>query len=121
MSSVSESFTSPGHFSSETRLGILDTASDGYGRLKLIDGLRVLDTPGGERMSFAYCPMCSSALIDADIEGVMRKRCSVPSCRFVHYDNPTPVVAAIVQRGHHVVLIQNKGWPTEWFGLVSGS
>ena len=71
-------------------------------------------------MSFAYCPYCSSALIDAEIEGVMRKRCSVPSCRFVHYDNPTPVVAAIVQRDHHVVLIQNKGWPAEWFGLVSG-
>ena len=71
-------------------------------------------------MRFTYCPKCSHALIKADLEGVPRVHCPHPGCGFVHYDNPTPVVAAIVQRDDDVILIQNKGWPGTWFGLVSG-
>jgi NAD+ diphosphatase len=71
-------------------------------------------------MRFTYCPKCSHALIKSDLEGVSRVHCPHPGCGFVHYDNPTPVVAAIVQRDDDVILIQNKGWPGTWFGLVSG-
>ena len=71
-------------------------------------------------MRFTYCPKCSHALSKSDVEGVPRVHCPHPGCGFVHYDNPTPVVAAIVQRDDDVILIQNKGWPGTWFGLVSG-
>ena len=71
-------------------------------------------------MRFTYCPKCSHALTQSDVEGVSRVHCPHPGCGFVHYDNPTPVVAAIVQRDDDVILIQNKGWPGTWFGLVSG-
>ena len=71
-------------------------------------------------MRFTYCPKCSHALTQSDVEGVSRVHCPYPGCGFVHYDNPTPVVAAIVQRDDDVILIQNKGWPGTWFGLVSG-
>jgi NADH pyrophosphatase NudC (nudix superfamily) len=38
----------------------------------------------------------------------------------VHYGNPTPVVAAIVEHPDGVLLARNKGWPDGMFGLVTG-
>ena len=69
--------------------------------------------------TFSFCPICASPLSEASVDGESRVACS-DACRFVHYDNPTPVVAAIVQVGNDVILVQNKGWPGAWFGLVSG-
>lgn len=69
--------------------------------------------------SFQYCPRCATALEDIiDHEGRSRRSC--PGCGFIHYDNPTPVVAAIVEHEGCVVLARNKGWPEDWFGLVTG-
>ena len=36
------------------------------------------------------------------------------------WNNPTPVVAAVVERNEHVVLVRSIGWPDNWFGLVTG-
>lgn len=69
--------------------------------------------------AFAFCPLCGATLTERAIDGEPRRACS-KACGFVHYDNPTPVVAAIVELGDDVVLVQNKGWPGSWFGLVSG-
>ena len=38
----------------------------------------------------------------------------------MHWDNPTPVVAAVVEHDGAVVLVRNKGWPEKVFGLVTG-
>jgi NADH pyrophosphatase NudC (nudix superfamily) len=38
----------------------------------------------------------------------------------VHWDNPTPVVAAIVEHDGLVVLARDKRWPKKMFGLVTG-
>jgi NAD+ diphosphatase len=46
--------------------------------------------------------------------------------RYQFYNNPTPVVGAIVQHIEKegdtpkVVLVQGIGWPKDWFGLVTG-
>lgn len=69
-------------------------------------------------MAYDYCPSCATALEDRAVEGVDRRAC--PSCDFIHYDNPLPVVAAIIERGDDVVLVRNVGWPETWYGLVSG-
>lgn len=52
--------------------------------------------------------------------GLSRAACPDAACGFIYYDNPTPVVAALVEWRGDVVLIRNKGWPENWFGLVSG-
>jgi NAD+ diphosphatase len=38
----------------------------------------------------------------------------------VHYDNPTPVVAAVVEHEGQVLLARNKAWPDTWYALVAG-
>lgn len=52
--------------------------------------------------------------------GLNRAACPDSECGFIFYDNPTPVVAALVEHRGQIVLIRNKGWPEAWFGLVSG-
>lgn len=69
-------------------------------------------------MKFTYCPKCATALTARGEGGLSRPAC--PACDFVQYDNPTPVVAAIVQREEEVVLVRNVGWPETWYGIVSG-
>lgn len=70
------------------------------------------------RMNF--CPHCGSSLTSGNAGGRERLVCS-NTCGYVFWNNPLPVVAAIVEYDHNtVILIQNKGWPADWFGLVSG-
>jgi len=38
----------------------------------------------------------------------------------VHWDNPVPVVAAIVEHEGYVILARNKDWPEKMFGLITG-
>jgi NAD+ diphosphatase len=67
-----------------------------------------------------FCPYCGCELVSKDIGGMIRLGCSSPSCDYAFWDNPIPVVAAIVELGGSVVLVRNLGWPEKIFGLVSG-
>lgn len=71
-----------------------------------------------------FCLQCGNGLAPHEEEGRTRMRCG--ACGWVHYGNPTPVVAAIVEHrlegeaSASVVLVRNQGWPEKWFGLVTG-
>lgn len=67
-----------------------------------------------------YCPECASLLELSRIDGAERKACMSPGCSFVHWDNPVPVVAALVQLQGKVVLARNSQWPEGMFSLVTG-
>lgn len=67
-----------------------------------------------------FCPLCGSMLRTGDIDGAPRLHCSSEECPYVFWNNPVPVVAAVVELDGNVILIQNKGWPGHIFGLVSG-
>lgn len=67
-----------------------------------------------------YCPECACALEVRRIDGVERKACSSPECSYVHWDNPVPVVAALVQYQGKVVLARNSLWTERVFSLVTG-
>ena len=67
-----------------------------------------------------YCPACSSPLAARESEGRTRLACFSATCDYVFYDNPVPVVAALLEHGQTVLLVRNKGWPEKWYGLVSG-
>lgn len=48
----------------------------------------------------------------------MRLRCT--ACDFTHWNNPTPVLAGIVQVGDQILLARNAAWPGRRFALITG-
>jgi NADH pyrophosphatase NudC (nudix superfamily) len=54
------------------------------------------------------------------IDSEERLACSDEKCTYVFYNNPVPVVCAIVELDGKVVLCHKKGMPETWFGIVAG-
>ena len=71
-------------------------------------------------MDLKFCPQCGSGLGLAHIDGRERLGCLSETCDYVFWDNPTPVVAAIVELNGEVILVRNRAWPEKIFGLVTG-
>jgi NAD+ diphosphatase len=72
--------------------------------------------------AFKFCPACTAPLVDDYVDREPRRLCSA-RCGFVHYDNPTPVVAAVVEHEGCVVLAHNRAWPPQlrsFYGLITG-
>jgi NADH pyrophosphatase NudC (nudix superfamily) len=67
-----------------------------------------------------FCPRCAEPLISRELSGRGRLSCPSAECGYVFWDNPIPVVAALVEHGEHVLLVRNRGWPQGWYGLVAG-
>ena len=67
-----------------------------------------------------YCPQCGQVLEQAQVDGKERLRCSSADCDYVFWNNPLPVVAAVVEHQERVILVRQKGWPEKWHGLVTG-
>jgi NADH pyrophosphatase NudC (nudix superfamily) len=72
--------------------------------------------------AYRFCPACASPLeLRAQSEDsgmVQRLRCT--DCDFTHWNNPTPVLAAIIERDGEVLLARNAAWPGRFFGLITG-
>lgn len=67
-----------------------------------------------------YCPVCASPLVLRVLDEIERLACSAPHCQFVHWDNPVPVVAALVQYRDQIILARNAQWPGPVFSLITG-
>jgi NAD+ diphosphatase len=53
-----------------------------------------------------------------DAGDVQRLRC--PACSWTHWNNPTPVLAAIVQYNDQILLARNAAWTGKVFALITG-
>ena len=69
---------------------------------------------------YSFCPICSFLLKQTIEGGITRQSCDKADCEYVHWNNPTPVLAAIAHRRDEVILIQSIGWPKHWYSLVTG-
>lgn len=67
-----------------------------------------------------FCPKCATPLGDREDAGRVRRACPKEGCGFIHYGNPLPVVAALVEHEGRVLLVRAPGWPEKFFGLVTG-
>ena len=67
-----------------------------------------------------YCLYCGSELSAKIINGKDYQACPAKNCEYVYWDNPLPVVAAIVEHEGNVLLARNKAWPPKIFGLITG-
>ena len=69
---------------------------------------------------YRFCPQCAQPLDTMELGGAVRTVCVAPRCGFVHWDNPVPVVAAIVEHEGKVLLAHNVAWPPDWYALITG-
>lgn len=67
---------------------------------------------------FRFCPLCATPL-ERRVAGA-RQRDVCPACGWVHWDNPAPVVAAVIEYQGRVLLARNAAWPAKMFALVTG-
>ncbi len=75
--------------------------------------------------SYNYCPSCAGALaaIELSEDGGPKSRLRCAACGFTHWNNPTPVLAAIIEctdRDGQVLLARNAAWPGRMFALITG-
>ena len=69
---------------------------------------------------FKFCPRCGAPLVTKAHHGRERRLCEANACGFVHWGNPTPVVAAIIEHEGQMLLARAKNWPEKMFALVTG-
>ena len=72
--------------------------------------------------AFQFCPSCASPLqfiVQAE-DGGDKERLRCPACGWTHWNNPTPVLAAIVEYRGQVLLARNAAWPGKMFALITG-
>jgi len=76
-------------------------------------------------VEFRFCPTCAAPLawIELEEDGGPKARLRCASCGFTHWNNPTPVLAAVVEctdRQGQVLLARNAAWPGRRFALITG-
>lgn len=71
-------------------------------------------------MTYRFCPRCAHPLSPREHGGFVRQCCEQAGCGFIWWDNPTPVVAAVVEHEGELILARNKLWPMKFFALVTG-
>ncbi len=77
------------------------------------------------RYDFRYCPHCATPLASfaAEEDGGAKTRLRCPACGYTHWNNPTPVLAAVIEcadRDGMLLLARNAAWSGRMFGLVTG-
>ncbi|MGF1614130.1 MAG: NUDIX domain-containing protein [Gammaproteobacteria bacterium] len=69
---------------------------------------------------YKYCPWCASKLGQRDVDGRHRLSCLDPECGYVVWENPIPVVAAIVEHEGRIILAHNRTWPDGVYSVITG-
>ena len=69
-----------------------------------------------------FCPHCAAELTSiAQMEdGGEKVRLRCATCGWTHWNNPVPVLAAIVEIKGKVLLARNAAWPPKMFALITG-
>jgi NADH pyrophosphatase NudC (nudix superfamily) len=72
--------------------------------------------------NFKFCPQCAAPLeFIAQLEdGGEKERLRCVACGYTHWNNPTPVLAAVVEYQGQILLAQNAAWPGKMFALITG-
>jgi NADH pyrophosphatase NudC (nudix superfamily) len=76
----------------------------------------------GMSTEFRFCPACAAPLaLQSQIEdGGEKSRMRCTACDYTHWNNPTPVLAAVVEYQGKILLARNAAWSGEKFALITG-
>jgi NAD+ diphosphatase len=74
---------------------------------------------------FNFCPRCATplALIAQEEDGGRKERLRCPACAWTHWNNPTPVLGAVIEladRNGQILLARNAAWTHRMFALITG-
>ena len=71
---------------------------------------------------FRFCPQCAAplSLVTLAEDGGDKERLRCSACDYTHWNNPTPVLAAVIEYEGKVLLAQNAAWPGKMFALITG-
>lgn len=67
-----------------------------------------------------YCPKCGNRVKKQVIDGESRLVCLNSDCSYVHWNNPVPVVAALVEHDGKYILARNTKWPAGIYSFITG-
>lgn len=67
-----------------------------------------------------FCPQCANLLTAKNIDSRIRYVCTNTDCDYILWNNPVPVVAALVKRGDQYIIARNSAWPEKIFSLITG-
>jgi NAD+ diphosphatase len=72
--------------------------------------------------AYRFCPSCATPLqLVAQMEdGGEKERLRCTACGWTHWNNPTPVLAAVIQYRGQVLLARNAAWPGKMYALITG-
>jgi NADH pyrophosphatase NudC (nudix superfamily) len=71
---------------------------------------------------FTFCPQCATplAFITLAEDGGDKERLRCPACGYTHWNNPTPVLAAVIEYHGQILLACNAAWPGKTYALITG-
>lgn len=74
---------------------------------------------------YRFCPRCAHELewLEMIEDSGPKTRLRCVGCGFTHWNNPTPVLAAVIEctdRDGRVLLARNAAWPGRRFALITG-
>jgi NAD+ diphosphatase len=72
--------------------------------------------------AYKYCPSCATTLeyIASLEDGGEKQRLRCVACGWTHWNNPTPVLAAVIQYQDKILLAQNAAWKGKAYALITG-
>ncbi len=72
--------------------------------------------------TFKFCPQCATplAMVMQLEDGGEKARMRCPSCDYTHWNNPTPVLAAVIEYNGQILLARNAAWSGRMFALITG-
>ncbi len=71
---------------------------------------------------FKFCPNCATALetIASLEDGGEKARLRCVACGYTHWNNPTPVLAAVIEYNGQILLARNAAWSAKAYALITG-
>jgi NADH pyrophosphatase NudC (nudix superfamily) len=72
--------------------------------------------------AFKFCPQCAHplALIGQLEDSGHKERLRCAACGFTHWNNPVPVLAAVIEFEGKILLARNAAWTAKAYALITG-
>jgi NADH pyrophosphatase NudC (nudix superfamily) len=71
---------------------------------------------------YRFCPQCATPLqwLARLEDGGEKQRLRCAGCGWTHWNNPTPVLAAVIQYEDRILLARNAAWTHKMYALITG-